>query len=75
MTSSELKYNHELYNGGSYFFSRDTMRFFGDTMRNYGVKDKGTYFELYRKSPVKHGMRQSAYFDKLLFKRINIEGA
>lgn len=75
MTPSQLKYNHELYNGGSYFFSRDTMKFFGDTMRNYGVKDRGLYYELYRKSHVKHGLRNSAYFDKLLFKRINIEGA
>jgi hypothetical protein len=74
MNASQLKYNHESLNPNSYYFTRDSMRFFGDTMRNYGVKDKGTYFELYRKNPVKHGMRQSAYFDKLLFKRINIEG-
>jgi hypothetical protein len=73
MNASQLKYNHELYNGGSEFFTRDTMRFFGDTMRNYGVKDKGTYFELYRKNPVKHGLKNSAYFEKLLFKRISID--
>lgn len=35
MTLSELKALHEA-NGG-YFFSRDTMRFFGDTMRNLGI--------------------------------------
>lgn len=37
MNASELKYNVE--NTGSNFFSRDSMRFFGDTMRNYGVRE------------------------------------
>lgn len=36
MTPSELKYNVE--KTGSYFFSRDAMKFFGDTMKNYGCR-------------------------------------
>lgn len=37
MTPSELKYNVETKTTSN-FFSRDSMRFFGDTMRNYGVR-------------------------------------
>jgi len=75
MNSSQLKFQHELKNQDSYFFTRKTMRFFGDTMQNYGVKDRGGYYELYRKSPVKHGLNQSAFFDKTTFKQLhNIKG-
>lgn len=34
MTPSELKYQVE--QTGSNFFDRKTMKFFGDTMKNYG---------------------------------------
>jgi hypothetical protein len=69
MTSSELKYLYERNNPGGYFFDRATMRFFGDTMRNFGVRDGGTIqtvsgkgieeievWELYRKRPVVCGL-------------------
>ena len=69
MTASELKYNVE-QGHDRYFFTRDSMRFFGDTMRNYGVRDGGTTWKLYRRHPVKHGFRDSAYFDKATFKRV-----
>ena len=69
MTPSELKYNVE-QGFDKFFFSRETMRFFGDTMRNYGVKDGGDVWELYRKQPAKHGQTSSAYFDKKTFKRV-----
>ena len=71
MTSSELKYNVEKTD--SYFFTRKTMKFFGDTMRNYGVRsyDANTW-ELYRKRPVKHGLCSSAYFDKQTFERASV---
>ena len=39
MTSSELKYRHETNNPGSYFFTRNNMKFAGDTMKNYGVRE------------------------------------
>ena len=93
MTPSELKYHVEQTAGGRYFFTRETMRFFGDTMRNYGVRDGGLIpyhwddsgnnyteqprmietWELYRKHPVKHGLKSSAYFDKKNYHRILVK--
>ncbi len=40
MTPAELKYHVE-QGQDRFFFTRETMRFFGDTMRNYGVRDGG----------------------------------
>lgn len=79
MTPSELKRQVEAAGHERYFFTRDTMKFFGDTMRNYGVTETVIInstgnlvdcWELYRKRPVKHGMIDSAYFCKETFKRI-----
>ena len=68
MTPSELKYlTRETL---PYFFTRKTMKFFGDTMKNYGVRSSGDTWELYRKRPVKHGLSNSAYFCKNTFERI-----
>ena len=73
MTSSELKYKVETAGQETHFFDYKTMRFFGDTMRNYGARETviDTYsekavavYELYRRRPVKHGLRDSAYFRK-----------
>ncbi len=78
MTPSDLKYHVE--QTGSYFFTRQTMKFFGDTMRNYGCRsttintasEKGVeVWELYRRHPVKHGLGVSTYFDKETFERCN----
>lgn len=78
MTPSELKYHVE-QSSDSHFFTRRTMQFFGDTMANYRVRDAGVIqtnsgeveaWELYRKQPVKHGLRSSAYFDKATFHRV-----
>ena len=71
MTHSELKYLTRETN--PHFFTHRTMKFFGDTMRNYGVRsvrvDTWTQegvecWELYRKHSVKCGLKESAYFDK-----------
>lgn len=80
MNASALKANVEFMGHDSHFFTRPTMRFFGDTMRNYGVRDAGAVktnsgdicevWELYRKRPVKHGLCDSAYFCKSTFRRI-----
>ena len=76
MTPSELKARIESADRESYFFTRKTMKFFGDTMKNYGVRqtiirtrnaDALPVWELYRKRPVKHGLKKSAYFDKDTF--------
>lgn len=72
-TASDLKYWHEQLNPASVFFSRDTMKFLGDTMRNYSVRqpreivtpcgDKVLAYELVRRHAVKHGIDRSAWFD------------
>lgn len=72
MTPSQLK--TKLQEIGSHFFDRKTMKFFGDTMKNYGCRTemvKGVEcWELYRKRPVKYGINNSSYFDKQTLKRI-----
>lgn len=77
MKASELKAKVEAT--GSLFFTRKSMKFFGDTMANYGVRsaeittysgDKLEVWELYRKHPVKHGLKSSAYFTKDTFKKV-----
>lgn len=89
-TASDLKYAVEQSGNESHFFTRKTMSFFGDTMRNYGVRkiiinsnydEHGDWigkdgvlvevYELYRRNPVKHGLKDSAYFDVKTFKRIH----
>jgi hypothetical protein len=73
MTASELKRKVGRSGNERYFFTRDTMKFFGDTMRNYGVRGpfiivnnlgkKVSVMELYRKKAVKYGLSNSAYFN------------
>jgi hypothetical protein len=68
-----LKYRVGEVREESKFFCRQNMRFAGDTMGNYGVRRHPvvvqTYhgpvlaWELYRKHPVKYGLKASAYFD------------
>jgi hypothetical protein len=77
MTASGLKDLYERNNPGGHFFDRKTMRFFGDTLCNFGVCDGGTVttltdngveavevWALYRRRPVNglHGI--FAYFRK-----------
>jgi hypothetical protein len=38
MTPSDLKYNVQNRSGESHYFTRASMKFFGDTMANYGVR-------------------------------------
>jgi len=73
MNSSELKYQYETNNPQGFFFTRDTMRFFGDTMRNYGVVNHGSHYELWRKRPVNGGLSSSAFFSADAFKLIDLE--
>ena len=80
MTKTELKSKVEAT--GSHYFTRDTMKFFGDTMKNYGVRsatiDTPTEqnvdcWELYRIRPVKHGNQSSAFFRKTNLERAYIK--
>lgn len=79
MNASELKYNVETQTDSN-FFCRDSMRFFGDTMKNYGVRSATveTYdgesvpvWELYRRRSVKNGLKSSACFRKDTFERVH----
>lgn len=77
MTASELK--DLTIEASPHYFTRSTMKFFGDTMANYGVcktvvntatRKNIPVWELRRKHPVKHGLQNSAYFCRKTFKRI-----
>lgn len=67
----------------SHFFDRASMRFFGDTMKNYGVRrlasvetlsgDQIPVFELYRRRPVKNGLQSSSYFCVVTFRRVFVK--
>ena len=72
MTPSELKQNVEAAGHEPYFFVHKTMKFFGDRMSNYGVRSAGNCWELWRKRPVKHGLTNSAYFDKQTFECVRL---
>jgi len=65
LTAAQLRSKYEEHNPHGHFFSRETMKFFGDTMSNYGVRYHAEHnaYELHRKRPVKEGNQQSAYFD------------
>lgn len=63
-TASDIKYLIESAREDSLFFSRNNMKFAGDTMRNFGTyRDADGTIYLYRKKPVKHGIRGSWIFD------------
>lgn len=78
MKPSELKYNVERTNSDSHFFERSTMRFFGDTMSNYRTRAATVnvqgqpveVWELWRKRPVKNGLKCSAYFRRDNFAQV-----
>lgn len=82
-TASQLKAFVEAFGNCPHFFDRKTMRFSGDTMRNYGVRgpieivtncdDMVKVYELYRRHPVKYGLTSSAYFDAVTFRRVFIK--
>ena len=78
MDKTELKY--KVMATGSHHFDHKTMKFFGDTMANYGVREavvdtwtdgKKEVWELYRRHPVRHGLNSSAYFDKITFEGVH----
>jgi len=75
MTPSELK--ERVTQIGNWYFSRSSMKFFGDTMSNYGVRSKPVKingvdcWELYRKKSVRGGLSGSAYFNCETFERVH----
>jgi hypothetical protein len=79
-TASDLKYAVETSGNEPYFFTRSTMKFFGDTMANYGIRQPREIitqsgetvraYELVRRRPVKHGLQSSAWFNAETFERV-----
>ena len=80
MTAAALRAAHESAHPESLFFSRENMRFAGDTMSNFAVAadpvtfttysgETVTCWRLYRRRPVKHGLRGAFYFDCETFER------
>lgn len=65
MTQYDLKRLYEAKNPNGKFFTRNNMRFAGDTMKNYSVKERGKYwFELARIKPTAKGASKSVYFHR-----------
>ena len=79
-TASDLKHHVQSAGHESFFFDRGNMRFFGDTMRNYGIRqpreittntgETAQAFELFRRRPVRHGLKESAFFCASTFRRL-----
>lgn len=79
-TASDLRAFVEGAGEESRFFSRENMRFAGDTMRNYGVRgpvqiethsgETVSAWELYRRRAVTHGLKSSAYFCATTFRQV-----
>jgi hypothetical protein len=79
-TASDLKWHVEQSGDEPFFFTRDTMRFFGDRMSNYGIRQPRPIvtnmgetvpaYELTRRRPVKHGLQSSAFFHAETFRRV-----
>lgn len=72
-SADELKELYETKFPKSRYFDKTTMKFFGDRMSNYGIRvtTVKTYwneedipvYELFRKRAVKHGLKDSSYFN------------
>lgn len=62
-TASDLKFAVEQSGNESYFFTRKTMQFFGDTMRNYGVRQTTikTYYDAEGEYVGKDGVEIAVY--------------
>ena len=79
-TASDLKYAVERSGHEPHFFTRSTMKFFGDRMSNYGLRqpreietlggDKVRAYELTRRRAVKCNLSTSAWFDANTFARV-----
>ena len=70
MTIYELKCAVENIAKNQHFFSRKTMSFFGDTLKNFGVLDCIDTWKVYRRKSVKHGLQNSFHFDKITYKQV-----
>lgn len=76
MNASELKRKVEANNPNSKYFTRNNMRFAGDTMRNYGVCSSKVMlhsgetvevWQLYRRKATSKGLTSSVFWYKDTF--------
>ena len=64
---------------GSYYFTEETMRFFGDTVDNYYLAHKvhvvggKECYKLSRKKAVNGGLKAPVYFDVINFEEVSDE--
>jgi len=73
MNASTLKFYYQKHNPNGYFFSRKTMRFRSRRFLN-GPGEHGPgadFWELWRKTPVNGGSRESAFFNKQTFEHVS----
>jgi hypothetical protein len=64
-TLSEIKAENEA--AGEYFFARNTMKFFGDTMRSFSVHHEGEKVYLVRVRPMRMRCHGGGVGDRRLF--------
>lgn len=62
LTPSQIRALYLSRNPDGHGFDRGTMRFFGDTMRNFRAVRTVDGYRLERRRPVKHGIRSSLCF-------------
>lgn len=78
LTPYELKYKILAADPTNHFFDYKTMRFFGDTMKNFGCRiavikiigETKEVYELYRIKAVKGRLKSSFFFDPETFKKV-----
>ena len=63
-TVYDLKYAYLEKHPDGHFFDRRTMKFFGDTMKNFGIVNQKNNIILYRKNPVNGGRMGGFSFDR-----------
>ena len=69
MTPHQLKQRHEATYPNSFFFSKEILHRSGDSMGNYKVLMGSEFIELHRKTPVKNGRQDVAYYNKTNYMR------
>jgi len=83
MTPAQLKRKVVAADHDTFFFTRNNMKFAGDTMKNFGVREAVVdlndgvtkdvkAWELYRKKTTPKGMKGSFFFDTVTFERCRV---
>lgn len=62
LTPAQIRLRYQQNNPDGHCFDRKSMRFFGDTMRNFRAVRTETGYRLERRRPVKHGLSSALLF-------------